>query len=57
MQCENGTTALMRFDLVDKMLFFDWKLTLADNDLKKVNTMCDLAGVDVALPDVGLGTC
>ncbi len=37
-------------DLVDKMLFFDWKLTLADNDLKKVNTMCDLAGVDVAYP-------
>lgn len=37
-------------DLIDKMLFFDWKLTLADNDLRKVNTMCDLVGVDVAYP-------
>ena len=37
-------------DLVDKMLFFDWKLTLADNDIRKVNTMCDLVGVDVAYP-------
>lgn len=37
-------------DIVDKMLFFDWKLTLADNDLRKVNMACDLAGVDVAYP-------
>lgn len=37
-------------DIVDRMLFFDWKLTLADNDLRKVNMACDLAGVDVAYP-------
>jgi asparagine synthase (glutamine-hydrolysing) len=35
---------------VDRMLFLDWKFTLHDNDLIKVNTMCELAGVDVAYP-------
>jgi asparagine synthase (glutamine-hydrolysing) len=35
---------------VDRMLFLDWKFTLHDNDLVKVNTMCALAGVDVAYP-------
>lgn len=35
---------------VDRMLFLDWKFTLHDNDLVKVGTMCDLAGVDVAYP-------
>ncbi len=35
---------------VNRMLFLDWKFTLHDNDLVKVNTMCDLAGVDVAYP-------
>jgi asparagine synthase (glutamine-hydrolysing) len=35
---------------VDRMLFMDWKFTLHDNDLVKVNTMCSLAGVDVAYP-------
>jgi len=35
---------------VDRMLFLDWKFTLHDNDLVKVNTMCGLAGVDVAYP-------
>lgn len=32
------------------MLYLDWKFTLADNDLVKVNAMCDLAGVDVRYP-------
>ncbi|MEH6648942.1 MAG: asparagine synthase-related protein [Motiliproteus sp.] len=36
--------------VLDRMLFMDWKHTLADNDLVKVNTMCRLAGVDVAYP-------
>ena len=36
--------------LVDRMLFFDWKLTLADNDLRKVNEMCAVAGIDVDYP-------
>jgi asparagine synthase (glutamine-hydrolysing) len=35
---------------VNRMLFLDWKFTLHDNDLVKVNTMCQLAGVDVAYP-------
>ena len=35
---------------IDRMLFMDWKFTLHDNDLVKVNTMCSLAGVEVAYP-------
>lgn len=35
---------------INRMLFLDWKFTLHDNDLVKVNTMCRLAGVDVAYP-------
>lgn len=35
---------------VNRMLFLDWKFTLHDNDLVKVGTMCQLAGVDVAYP-------
>lgn len=35
---------------IDRMLFMDWKFTLHDNDLVKVNTMCALAGVGVAYP-------
>jgi len=37
-------------DLLDKMLWYDWKLTLADNDLRKVSQMCELAGVRVSYP-------
>ncbi|WP_448556465.1 asparagine synthetase B family protein [Thalassotalea montiporae] len=35
---------------IDKMLYLDWKFTLADNDLIKVSKMCELAGVDVKFP-------
>lgn len=35
---------------VDRMLFLDWKFTLADNDLVKVGSMCQLAGVEVRYP-------
>jgi len=35
---------------VNRMLAFDWKYTLADNDLPKVSRSCELAGVDVAYP-------
>ncbi|MFD2167323.1 asparagine synthetase B family protein [Thalassotalea euphylliae] len=35
---------------VDNMLYLDWKFTLADNDLVKVNRMCELAGVNVKYP-------
>lgn len=37
-------------DPVDCMLYLDWKFTLADNDLLKVNKMCEFAGVKVRYP-------
>jgi asparagine synthase (glutamine-hydrolysing) len=37
-------------DLIKQMLFLDGKFTLADNDLRKVNRMCELAGVEVQYP-------
>lgn len=37
-------------DLLQRMLFFDWHYTLADNDLRKVGMMCELAGVRVSYP-------
>jgi len=37
-------------DLLDRMLHYDWHYTLADNDLRKVGTMCALAGVRVSYP-------
>ncbi len=37
-------------DYLDRMLQTDWKFTLADNDLRKVGRMCDLAGVTVHYP-------
>jgi asparagine synthase (glutamine-hydrolysing) len=36
--------------LLDRMLWYDWRFTLADNDLRKVCTMCELAGVRVSYP-------
>ncbi len=36
--------------LVDRMLAFDWKYTLADNDLPKVVGTTGLAGVEVGFP-------
>ena len=35
---------------VNRMLFLDWKFTLHDNDLVKVNHMCARAGVEVGYP-------
>jgi asparagine synthase (glutamine-hydrolysing) len=35
---------------LNKMLFLDWKVTLADNDLRKVNRMCELWGIQVRYP-------
>jgi len=37
-------------DFLQQMLYSDWKFTLADNDLKKVNTACRLAGINVEYP-------
>jgi asparagine synthase (glutamine-hydrolysing) len=36
--------------MTDRMLWLDWKITLADNDLRKVETMSRLAGVEVRYP-------
>lgn len=36
--------------IVNRMLYLDWKFTLADNDLQKVNRMCEHAGMRVAYP-------
>lgn len=35
---------------LNRMLYLDWQHTLADNDLRKVNRMCHLAGIEVAYP-------
>lgn len=35
---------------LDRLLYFDWQFVLADNDLRKVNTACALAGVEVSYP-------
>lgn len=35
---------------LSRMLYLDWQITLADNDLRKVSQMCSLAGVEVAYP-------
>jgi asparagine synthase (glutamine-hydrolysing) len=35
---------------VNRLLYYDWRFTLADNDLRKVEAMCDLAGVAVSYP-------
>jgi asparagine synthase (glutamine-hydrolysing) len=35
---------------LNRMLYLDWQITLADNDLRKVSHTCALAGVDVVYP-------
>jgi asparagine synthase (glutamine-hydrolysing) len=42
--------APLEADALQRMLYLDWKFTLADNDLVKVSRMCDLAGVEVCYP-------
>ena len=37
-------------EMINKMQTMDLKITLADNDLPKVNKMCELAGVNVGYP-------
>lgn len=37
-------------NILKQMLFLDQKITLADNDLRKVNRMCELAGINVHYP-------
>lgn len=35
---------------INRMMHLDLKLTLADNDLRKVTRMCDVAGIEVRYP-------
>ncbi|RLK51625.1 asparagine synthase (glutamine-hydrolysing) [Alkalispirillum mobile] len=35
---------------LNRMMYLDWQQTLADNDLRKVSRMVQLAGLDVAYP-------
>lgn len=35
---------------LERMMFLDHKFTLADNDLRKVSRMCEMAGVEVRFP-------
>jgi len=35
---------------LNRMLYLDWQVTLADNDLRKVTRACDLAGIEVSYP-------
>jgi asparagine synthase (glutamine-hydrolysing) len=41
-------------DFLKSMLFVDWRITLADNDLRKVRTACDIAGSEVRFPMLGI---
>lgn len=36
--------------ILNRMLYMDWKTTLHDNDLVKVNRMCEMVGVEVSYP-------
>jgi asparagine synthase (glutamine-hydrolysing) len=36
--------------VINRMLHYDWKFTLSDNDLPKVVGACDLAGIAVGFP-------
>jgi asparagine synthase (glutamine-hydrolysing) len=36
--------------MLNRMLYLDWKFTLADNDLRKVMRMCATGGVEVRFP-------
>jgi len=35
---------------LDRLLYLDWKFTLADNDLRKVVRTCEIAGIEVRFP-------
>lgn len=37
-------------NILNRLLRLDWKFTLADNDLRKVNRMCEFAGISVRYP-------
>jgi asparagine synthase (glutamine-hydrolysing) len=43
-------TSIPSASVVNRMLYYDWRFTLADNDLRKVGMMCALAGVRASYP-------
>lgn len=49
-QLQNQYHAISDAHVVDNMLYLDWKFTLADNDLMKVNYMTQMAGISVKYP-------
>lgn len=49
-QCSKVYNRIDSATLLDRMLYHDWKLTLADNDLPKVSRMCEVAGIQVRYP-------
>jgi asparagine synthase (glutamine-hydrolysing) len=49
-ECQQLYNGLAEASPLDRLLYLDWKHTLADNDLVKVNSMCRLAGVEVVYP-------
>ncbi|MFC6669029.1 asparagine synthetase B family protein [Marinobacterium aestuariivivens] len=49
-QCQQLYDGLAEASPLDRLLYLDWKHTLADNDLVKVNSMCRLAGIEVVYP-------
>jgi asparagine synthase (glutamine-hydrolysing) len=49
-ECQQRYDGLPEASPLDRLLYLDWKHTLADNDLVKVNSMCRLAGVEVVYP-------
>ncbi len=48
--CREAYRQTQSSSILDKMMHLDMKNTLADNDLRKVGTMCELAGIDVRYP-------
>jgi asparagine synthase (glutamine-hydrolysing) len=36
--------------VLDRLLYYDWEFVLANNDLRKVGRMCEVAGIEVQYP-------
>lgn len=49
-ECRNIYESVNADSMLDRMLYLDWKITLADNDIRKVSRMGELAGVEVRYP-------
>jgi len=47
---EDAYSRVRAESLINRMLAFDWRFTLADSDLPKVNGACEMAGLAVVYP-------